>query len=363
MLLQVLLLTCAATAQEDVSESRRNAIVRAIEKAAPAVVTINVVDIRRERVDPFFDEFRGLFGLPRARPRLRERAIESVGSGFIFDREGHILTNYHVLQDADLISSVNLPDGRSVDAEFVGADKRTDLAVLKAKGEDLPFAPLDASDALFVGEWVIAIGNPFGTMMGDAQPSVSVGVVSAKNRRISREVGRGETLYQNMIQTDAAINPGNSGGPLVNAHGGVVGINTMIFSSSGGHQGLGFAIPANRARRVARELIEHGRRRNPWPGFRGEPVGSLHPYSVREMGIAVEAGVLITEIRRDSPAYEAGLRLGDVVVEINGEPVRFPLEVDLISWGLFVGDAVRLKIDRRGEPLELRFLTAELPSS
>ncbi len=330
---------------ESVDQSRRNAIVRAIEKAGPAVVTINTVSIRRERVaDPFFELFQ--FG----RPAVRERTVEGIGSGFIMDPQGHIITNYHVLQDADAISSVTLSDGRRLDVELVGTDERSDLAVLKVRGDarDLPFAPPGDSESLLVGEWVIAIGNPFGTMIRDPQPSVSVGVVSANHRRVSREVGKGERLYQDMIQTDAAINPGNSGGPLVNAAGEVVGVNTMIFSNTGGYQGLGFAIPVNRMRRVADEIITYGKRRDPWFGFRGEALGEVNPYALKQLGITAERGVLVTELLKGGAAFDAGLQPGDVVLEINGQPTEHPTDVDFINWDLFIGDKAEFLVDRAG---------------
>lgn len=342
---------------ESVDQSRRNAIVRAIEKAGPAVVTINTVSIRRERVaDPFFELFQ--FG----RPAVRERTVEGIGSGFIMDPQGHIITNYHVLQDADAISSVTLSDGRRLDVELVGTDERSDLAVLKVVGDarGLPFAPPGDSESLLVGEWVIAIGNPFGTMIRDPQPSVSVGVVSANHRRVSRAVGKGERFYQDMIQTDAAINPGNSGGPLVNAAGEVVGVNTMIFSNTGGYQGLGFAIPVNRMRRVADEIIAHGRRRNPWFGFRGEAVGDVNPYALRQLGITAERGVLVTELVKGGAAHEAGLQPGDVVLEINGEATEHPTDVDFINWGLFIGDKAEFLVERGGGQLRLTLTVSEV---
>jgi serine protease Do len=352
-----------AEAQGPVSASRRNALVNAIEKAAPSVVTINVVEIRAEQlIDPFFQDFWGLFDFRLQRPRVRGRAVEGIGTGFIFDRQGHILTNYHVLQNADMISSVTMPGGRILEVELVGVDRRTDLAVLRAKGDSLPFAPLGSSDDLMVGEWVIAIGNPFGSMMSDSQPSVSVGVISACGRRVKRDIAGGDRLYQGMIQTDAAINPGNSGGPLVNADGNVIGVNTMIFSNSGGYQGLGFAIPASRARRVAEEIIQFGRRRDPWMGFRGEAVETLSPSSLRELGVKASTGVLVTEILRDCPANRAGMRLGDVVLEINGEKVNHPSDVDFINWDLFVGDQVHITIDRQGESNQFNFSIQELTS-
>ena len=358
----ILLTMCEVLyAQESVNASRRTAIVTAIEKVAPAVVTINVVDIQTERVvEPFFRDFYGLFEFPLGRSKIQKRALESLGTGFIFDAKGHIITNYHVLQGADLISSVTLPDGRELEVKLLGADVRSDIAVLKTTETNLPYAPLGNSEDLMIGEWVIAIGNPFGNLMRDRQPSVSVGVISATQRRIHSEVGEGERLYQGMIQTDAAINPGNSGGPLVNALGKVVGMNTMIFSSSGGNQGLGFAVPAHRVRRVAEEIIQYGRRRNPWFGFHGDAVASLSSYSLRQFGVMVDSGVLVTEIMRDCPAYMAGLRLGDVIVSVNGERTAYPQEIDFVNWALFVGDPVRMEVDRQGKRLTLEFQVEEI---
>ncbi|HPU99065.1 MAG TPA: trypsin-like peptidase domain-containing protein, partial [Candidatus Hydrogenedentes bacterium] len=199
-----------AWAQSDIDASRNNAIVRAIELAAPAVVTISVVSYQRETVlEPLFEDFWGLFGPPLARPRVRQRAVEGIGSGFIYDDAEHILTNYHVLQGADAIVSVTLPDRRRLEVEVVGGDERSDIAVLRVKGDtsSLPRVALGDSDGLRLGEWVIAIGNPFGMLMRDSQPSVSVGVVSAVHRKVSRTIGNGERLYQDLIQTDAAGTP------------------------------------------------------------------------------------------------------------------------------------------------------------
>ncbi|MBX3176021.1 MAG: trypsin-like peptidase domain-containing protein [Candidatus Hydrogenedentes bacterium] len=355
LLLGAALATPVVAGADAVSSSRRTAIVTAIEKVSPAVVTLNVVAYERERV--IDRDFWGLFG-----PRFftRSRPVEGIGTGFIFDPRGYILTNYHVIQGADAITSVSLPGGRQLEVEFIGADERADLAVLKASGDRLPHVKLGTSKDLMIGEWVIAIGNPFGTMMADQQPSVSVGVISANHRRVSRSVGGGERLYQDLIQTDAAINPGNSGGPLVNAAGDVVGVNTMIFSSSGGHQGLGFAIPADRARRVAEELIEFGRRRNPWIGIHGEAVADLSPPAIRQFGLKATRGVLVTEIYRNAPAFRAGLELGDVIQKMNGIPVAHPSEMDFINWDLFIGDDVTLEVDRYGAPRTIRFKVEEL---
>ena len=351
VLVMILMGHVAASAADDIDSTRHNAIVRAIEKVAPAVVTINVVEIKTERVaDPFFQGFRDIFGAPFG-GSIRKRAVEGIGSGFLIDDKGHIITNYHVLQDADAISSVTLPDGRNLDVEVVGADQRSDLAVLRVRegAANLPYAALGDSEDLLTGEWAIAIGNPFGNMMRDPQPSVSVGVVSANHRRVSREVGGGDRLYQDLIQTDAAINPGNSGGPLVNAGGAVVGVNTMIFSNSGGYQGLGFAIPINRVKRVVDEIIQYGHRRDPWFGFKGKALNEVNAALLQRYGITATTGVLVVEVAQGSAAEAAGIQPGDVVQYINGKPVEHPTDVDFLNWELFIGDKATMEIERQGK--------------
>jgi serine protease Do len=347
--------------QSNVDSSRRNAIVQAVEKASPAVVSINVVQMQREPVlDPFYRDFFNFFGGIAPRYRVRERELQSVGSGFVFDNQGHILTNYHVIEGADGIASVTLPDGRSLDVHLVGSDPITDLAVLQAEGGSLPYVPLGDSEDLLIGEWVIAIGNPFGLLMSDSQPSVSVGVVSANHRKVNPQIANGERLYQNMIQTDAAINPGNSGGPLVNASGAVVGVNTMIFSQSGGSVGLGFAIPINRAKRVAEEIIQYGRRRNPWAGFKAQNLSDIDPDALQRLGVRAKSGAMIVSIVDGCPAHRAGLQNGDVITSINGQPVRQPEDVDFVFWGLFIGDKVHLEVQRADQTIPIDFLIVEL---
>lgn len=350
----------AAAAADPIAASRRTAIVEAIERAAPSVVSVNVVLLERVGLNPFYGDFWQFFHAPQ-RQYVREREVRSVGSGFVFTREGHILTNHHVIADAAAVSSVTLPDGRVVEVEFVGSDERTDVAVLKAKDVTVAPIPVGTSEDLITGEWVIAIGNPFGPLMRDPQPTVSVGVVSAVHRRIAPDIGQGARLYQDMIQTDAAINPGNSGGPLVNSRGEVVGVNTMIFSKSGGSVGLGFAIPIDRAMRIAREIVEYGRRRDPWPGFKAEDVRALRGDPLRRHGITADAGVLVVDILPGSPSHEAGLRVGDVITAVNGEPVAEPAEVDFIFWGQFVGDRVVIDAVRGDERKQFTFTISELP--
>lgn len=347
---------------DDIGDSRRNAIVTAIERAAPAVVSVNVELVRAQRrLPPMFDEFWDLFDMPRPTYRVQTRRMNSVGSGFIFSPQGHIITNWHVIEGADAVVSVTLPDGRELPVEVVGADERTDVAVLRAKdAAKVPSIGFGDSDDLLTGEWVIAIGNPFGTLMKDPQPTVCVGVVSANHRRVSSSIGDGERLYQGMIQTDAAINPGNSGGPLVNARGQVVGVNTMIFSQSGGSVGLGFAIPINRARRVAEEIIQYGRRRDPWAGFKVEDVQSLPPQILADLGVQVDHGCIVRNILKTAPAYQAGLQPGDVILGINGNRVDNATDIDFVIWDLFIGDRCTLEVNRKGKTGTVEFLIAEL---
>ncbi|MCL4215992.1 MAG: trypsin-like peptidase domain-containing protein [Candidatus Hydrogenedentes bacterium] len=350
------LLLHTALAQEDVDRSRKNAITEAIERAAPAVVTVNVIveRSRAPRRGDMFDFFDFFYS-----PEPIMRRVESVGSGFVFDPRGYILTNYHVFEGAN-VKSVTLSDGREIEVEITGVDTRTDIAVLRAKTADLPYLRLGDSDDMLTGEWAIAIGNPFNGFIKDPQPTVSVGVISANHRRLSPNIGHGERLYQDMVQTDAAINPGNSGGPLVNARGEAIGVNTMIFSKGGGSEGLGFAIPINRARRVADEIIRFGRRRDPWPGFQVQDLHEVSDLFLQQQGIESRDGCIVLTILRDSPAYAAGLRPGDIILAINDEAVNTTNDLDFAIWGRFVGDTIVLKINRKGQDATLRFEAEEL---
>jgi len=241
-----------ASDRPDVTAGRTNAIVLAARKVSPAVVSVVVTQIRVVTYDPFgglgFDDFfRDFF--PRHTYR---QEIKSMGSGVIVDKRGYIITNAHVVYNATRIK-VTLPDNRRFDAELMGMDTDLDLALLRIRGKDLPVAPLGDSRDLMIGEWAIAIGNPFGFLMEDAQPTVTVGVISALHRDIRSSGSAG--LYTDMIQTDAAINPGNSGGPLCNALGEVIGINTFILSHAGGSEGVGFARPITDVKRFINEVL------------------------------------------------------------------------------------------------------------
>ncbi|HUF89780.1 MAG TPA: trypsin-like peptidase domain-containing protein [Gemmatimonadota bacterium] len=332
----------AQTPSRSIDESRRNAIVTAAEDVGPAVVSVNVVatQVVRERSffdDPFMDPFfRGLFP-----PRERLRQIQGLGSGFIVSQDGYVITNQHVVADATEIV-VTLLDGRQLPAELVQADELTDLAVLKIEADDLPTARLGNSDSLLIGEWAIAIGNPFGYLLADRNPSVTVGVISAIDRDVRPEQGGGRAqVWSGMIQTDAAINPGNSGGPLVNAAGEVVGVNAFIFSgASGGSIGLGFAIPINRARRVLRDIVEFGTIRRPWLGVHLAPTQGANGRPA--------VGARVIRVDPQSPAERAGIEPGDVIVEADGRPLQSPIDWEGRLLDLPTGSELTLVLSRDG---------------
>ncbi|MGH7566379.1 MAG: trypsin-like peptidase domain-containing protein, partial [Gemmatimonadota bacterium] len=342
----------AQTLSESVDLSRKNAIVAAAEDVGPAVVSVNVVatQVVRERSffdDPFMDPFfRGLFP-----PRERLRQVQGLGSGFIVSPDGYILTNQHVVAGATEIV-VTLLDGRQLPADLVQADEVTDLAVLKIEAADLPTARLGNSDELMIGEWAIAIGNPFGYLLADRNPSVTVGVISAIGRDVRPEPGEGGAqVWSGMIQTDAAINPGNSGGPLVNAAGEVIGVNAFIFSgASGGSIGLGFAIPINRARRVLQDIVRFGTIRRPWIG--------LHLAVVQADDGSPPLGARVVRVDPGSPAERAGIQPGDVLVETNGRPLQSPIEWEGRLLDLPTGTDLTVVVQRDGASFE-RTLTPE----
>ncbi|RLG11207.1 serine protease [Candidatus Pacearchaeota archaeon] len=309
------------------------------EKAAPAVVYIEtekVVSIPRNifPFDFFGDEFfKRFFSIPRYRQR-------GAGSGFIISQDGYVVTNNHVIQGAQKIT-VKLVDGRSFKAKVVGTDPFSDIALLKINTNNLPVLKLGNSDLIKVGEWVIAIGNPFGF-----SHTVTVGVVSAKGRS-----GIGISDIEDFIQTDAAINPGNSGGPLLNLKGEVIGMNTAIFTRSGGYMGIGFAIPSNIVKTVVEQLKIKGKVER---GFLGVYIQDLTPALAKGLGLKIKEGALITEVMPGSPAEKAGLKEKDVVVSYNGKPVRNAS--DLKNYVLLTkpGTKVILKVIRNGKEIRVK---------
>ena len=342
---------------EAISASRRTSIVSAVERAGPAVVSI-VATFQTQRRgftrmfdDPFFGHF--------VVPQLYTREEPNTGSGVIIDEAGYIVTNAHVVQMGDYTArriQAVLTDGRSLACTLVGVDIMSDLAVLHVEGEDIPAAALGRSDDIMAGEWAITIGNPLGLAIEDAQPAVAVGVVSAVGRDFRRAQGS-RTVYRDMIQTDATINPGNSGGPLVNALGEVIGINTFILSESGGSEGVGFAIPIDRVRRVADELIQYGGPRRGWTGL---SVIDITEYVAQELNIDDRLGVLVNEIDPESPAARAGIRVMDIIRKINGEEIASYPDAREALYGSLVGDSIELEIEREGRLMPLTLHIAEL---
>ena len=319
----------------------------AVDAAAPAVVNIYTTKIVTERPSPLLQDpiFRYFFG-DRLAPR--QRLESSLGSGVIVSEQGFILTNNHVVEGAADIQ-VALRDGRSVEARLVGTDPDTDVAVLKIELQKLPAITFGASAQLRVGDVVLAIGNPFGVGQ-----TVTLGIVSATGRD---HVGINN--FENFIQTDAAINPGNSGGALVNALGQLVGINTAIFSRSGGSQGIGFAIPVDLAKDVMRQIIETGHVVRGWLGVEGQ---NITPQLAESFGLQGIRGVIIAGVQRNGPAAQAGLRPGDILTHIDGEAVS-DSRTSLALIARHPPDStVHLRILRNGKPLEVEAVVGQRPA-
>lgn len=287
----------------------------------------------------FFEDFFG--EMPE-----REYKQQGLGSGVIIDKEGYILTNEHVIGEADKIT-VTLPDGREFKAEVKGTDKRSDLAVIKINGHNFPVVPLGDSDSLKIGQWVVAIGNPFGFAIQNPEPTVTAGVVSALHRSLGRNVSR-DRDYGDLIQTDAAINPGNSGGPLVNLKGEVVGINVAIFSTSGGYQGIGFAVPSNSAKRIISKLIEGKKIIYGWLGI---TVQGLDEKLVDYFGLTEKKGVVVAKVLDDSPAKKSGIKEGDIIIKFDNKETNNVNELLRVVGNAEAGKKVRVDLIRDKKPL------------
>ena len=329
---------------QSVSASRRNAITEAVARVAPAVVTVQTEVVERVPVDPFDL----LFGRQSG-----QRVDAGLGSGFITDPSGTIITNAHVVAGATRVS-VALRDGKSFPAKVVGLDEQNDLAVLKIDAPSLPVAPLGNSNDMIIGEWAIAIGNPYGFLLGNTEPSVTAGVISATGRNLIGQA-EGGGAYLDMIQTDASINPGNSGGPLVNADGVVIGVNASIYSPSGGSVGLGFAIPINRAKRVAEDLVKHGRLRQPWIGVKVAPPPTNNPRD------ALNTPVFVSSVVPGSPAARAGIQPGDQLLRAGPRTLRNSFDWEAERLDLRVGDRVPFVVRRGGRELTVNVEVADLP--
>ena len=325
----------SGTVSDTIDRSRSTAIVRAAGRVAPAVVSINV--IRTQSVQPR-SAWESFFIPPGA-----QRRSAGFGSGVIVRADGVVLTNDHVIRDATQIR-VTLPDGRDLDAELVGTDPVSDIAVLRIVGENLPVAPVGTVEGLLIGEWAVAIGNPLGTYAADSEPTVTAGVVSAVGRNIIPS-SDGQGFYFGMIQTDASINPGNSGGPLVNALGEIIGINTSIISRSGGSEGLGFAIPIDRALRIADDLVRFGEIRRAWVGVDVEPVDADAWGRTR--------GVRVSRVAPGSPADQAALEVGDRLLVANGRALTGPLDFEGTVMDLRSGDRLELQVEGQSRSVSL----------
>ena len=352
----------------NIARQLESQFVEVAKRVGPAVVSISTevterVQIRRHSFGggaPFseFDEdlfdrfFSDFFGqLPE-----REFKHRGLGTGVIVDEEGYILTNEHVVHGADKVT-VTLSDGRQLEGHIQGTDVRSDLAVIKIEAKNLPAASLGDSDAVQIGQWAIAVGNPFGWAVGGTEGTVTVGVISALNR--SLRLGRSDRDYSNLLQTDAAINPGNSGGPLLNLAGEVVGVNVAIYSTTGGYQGVGFAIPINTAKGVLGDLIQGKKILYGWLGIN---VQDVTDELMKHFGLDSKEGIIVARVLPGSPAEKGGLKDGDVVRTIDGQPLQDVRELLKKVARTQVGKKVALGVLRDKRTMTMNVEVAERPS-
>ena len=339
---------------EQLHASRQNAITRAVAKISPAVVGINVIAL--QQVNPFggfFNDplFKQFFG-----DHTYNQEVKELGSGFIISPDGYIITNDHVAGKATDIT-VTISGGKLMKAKVVGSDSYTDICLLKVDGKDLPYVTLGNSDDVIIGEWTIAFGNPFGLFEINDKPTVTVGVISATGMKLGQMENR---YYRDMIETDAAINGGNSGGPLVNSSGEVIGMNTLIFTAgqSSTYIGYGFAIPINKIKKVVTDLKKKGKVSHEiTAGFDVQPVDAR---IAQYLGLKQVKGVIVSDIHPDGPAVAAGLKIGDVVLEVNGEKVNSDNDILAIMVESSPGDYLKFKVYRNHTTIDIS-LKLELP--
>ncbi|MCX7913405.1 MAG: DegQ family serine endoprotease [Thermodesulfovibrionales bacterium] len=324
-----------------------DAMAKIAEQVKPSIVNISTTRMIKAQRHPFFDDpfFRRFFGDDPF--WQQKRKVTNLGSGVIATSDGFILTNNHVIEGAEDIL-VKLSNNKEYKGKVVGTDKRSDLAVIKIDEKNLPTIKWGDSDKLRVGEIVLAIGNPYGL-----NQTITMGIISALGRS-----GIGITDYEDFIQTDAAINPGNSGGALINMKGELVGINTAIFSTTGGYQGIGFAIPANMAKTVMNSIVKQGKMVRGWLGVHIQP---LTPELIKQFNLHEEYGVLLSDIVEGGPAEKAGLKRGDVIVEYGGRKVEGPLHLRNMVASTTPGQTVAIKVIRDGKSLLFRVKIEELP--
>jgi serine protease Do len=341
---------------DGIATSRRNAITTAIAKASPAVVGINVTAVREEQVDPYYnDPFFQFFG-GRGGSQTYRYQVKELGSGFLISDDGYVLTNDHVAGDATKII-VTLSGGVQYDATLVATDHNSDVALLKINASNLPFLSLGNSDDLMVGEWAIALGNPFGLFSKNNKPTVTVGVISNTGVSLGLQEGRN---YRDMIQTDAAISSGNSGGPLLNANGEVVGMNSTIISTAQGQNGagsigLGFAIPINKIKKLV-DGFKSGKHVNHNIADPGFTVMPLTEQARNYFHLPDIQGVVVRDMLRNSAADVAGLQVGDVITGVDKEVIHEPDDLQSVVEDHAVGDVITLKALRNGQTVNVKLV-------
>ncbi len=332
-----------------------DAMVAARGRIGPAVVSITtlrtrIVSTRARTIYEYWQITAGRI------PAYQKKKFPIYGSGLLVNPDGYIVTNAHVVRGAEEIY-VTMIDSTEVPATLVGMAAEFDLALLKIEGSGLPYAPFGNSDDLDIGEPVIAIGSPFTYLFNDNQTTVTAGVISALHRDV-KEMGEGVQIFKNMIQTDAVINPGNSGGPLVSMRGEVVGISTFVFSTSGGSSniGMGFAIPSNTVKMVIDEIRRYGHFRNVWTGL---VVSELTPEVVEQFSIPFRTGLVVVALEEGGPAEEAGIRIGDVIVDMDGVSIQNSSQAGRVIFGKQVGDDLEIVVWREGNTMSIKLKLVE----
>jgi serine protease Do len=341
--------------QEQVGGSRRNAITRAIARVSPATVGINVTEVHEQpgllNVDPSFRQYLGNDPFWRQFIGPQQYKVQNLGSGVIISPDGYIVTNFHVAGSAKEIT-VTFVGGKKMKAKLVGGDPVSDIALLKVDGSDMAYANLGTSDDIVIGEWAIALGNPFGLFEINDKPTVTVGVVSSTGMNLGRQ---GNAVYREMIETDAAINGGNSGGPLVNSNGDVIGINTLIFTGgvSQAFVGYGFAIPVNKVKKIVADLRKKGQvTRDIYTGFEAQEVDAR---VARYFGLPEVKGIIVSDVFKKGPAEKSDLRVGDIILECNGLKVNAADDFSAILSDATAGEVLKLKVFR-----ERKFINIDL---
>jgi serine protease Do len=349
-----------APQNEDLASGRQNAITRAVAKVSQAVVGINVIAVQQVRYndpfsqyfnDPFFQQFFGGGG------RTMKQEVKELGSGFVISPDGYIVTNDHVAGNGTDIT-VTLTGGKQMKAKLIGTDAATDICLLKVDGNNLPFVTLGNSDNVLIGEWAIALGNPFGLFEINDKPTVTVGVISSTGMKLGQIDNR---YYRDMLETDAAINGGNSGGPLVNSDGDVIGMNTLIYTNgqTTTYIGYGFSIPVNKVKKVVAQLKNKGKvARSLTAGFDWQIVdGRIAKY----LGMKQPEGIIVSEMSANGPAEKAGLRVGDVVLKVNGEKIKSGEDVLAMMVDMSPGDTLNVTTYRERKNLDLKLVLERAP--